>query len=58
MLLNIIGICLKNNYVEEYAVRKIVESFFNMKSPIRTVFSDFNIIDVLTNQSLPTSLNI
>jgi hypothetical protein len=34
MFLNIYGKSIKNDYVEEYAVRKIVESFFNMRSPI------------------------
>jgi len=30
-LLNQLGKQLKNDYIEEYSVRKIVESFFNME---------------------------
>jgi hypothetical protein len=31
MFINILGKQIKNDYVEEYSVRKIVESFYNTK---------------------------
>ena len=30
-MLNMVGKQLKNDYMEEYAVRKVVESFYNMR---------------------------
>lgn len=33
LLINIIGKSIKNDYIEEYLFRKIVESFFKMHSP-------------------------
>ena len=31
-MVNIIGKQIKNDYTEEYQIRKIIESFFNMES--------------------------
>jgi hypothetical protein len=31
LILNVVGKNIKNSYPEEYAVRKVVESYFNME---------------------------
>lgn len=37
LFINILGKSIKNDYIEEYAVRKIVESFLNMRYQSPTI---------------------
>lgn len=39
-MLNLVGKSFKNAYAEEYAVRKVVESFYNMEIREERMMSD------------------
>jgi hypothetical protein len=36
LVINVVGKELKNDYIEEYQFRKIIESFFNMEAQFDT----------------------
>lgn len=40
LMINIVGKNIKNDYMEEYQIRKVTETFFKMKRPKSNIIED------------------